>query len=374
MVDLAARMQRIDSSGIRKVFDLASKMEDPINLSIGQPDFDVPEAIKQAAHAAIDAGNNRYTQTQGIGELREQCAAEEQRYTGRSYSSDDVLITSGVSGGIILSMLALVEAGDEVLIPDPYFVMYKHLCALVGGTPVFLDTYADGFAIDPQRLRAAITPKTKVLMLNSPANPTGTILSAANLQEIAAICEEHGILVISDEIYRSFAYVPCPSIAEYYEQTLVLCGHSKAYGMTGWRLGYAAGPRPIIQAMAMLQQYSFVCAPSVSQYAALACPQVDMGPHLDAYRGKRDLMVGLLSEHFTLAPADGAFYLFIAAPEGSSGTAFVEAAIERNVLIIPGNVFSERDSHFRVCYTVDDAQLRRGAEVLCRLAQEIVPA
>ncbi len=366
---LAGRVDKVDASGIRKVFDLAKSLKDPINLSIGQPDFDVPEAVKSAAVSAITDGHNSYTPTQGLSELCEQIRAEEEIATGRSWAQDELFITSGVSGGLFLSLLALVEAGDEVLIPDPYFVMYKHLTALFDATPVFVDTYASGFSLDPAAVEAAITPRTKVLLLNSPANPTGRICDEASLRAVAAVCEKHGIIIISDEIYRSFAYTDVPSISSFYEQTVVLGGHSKSFGMTGWRLGYAAGPAHIIQAMAKVQQYSFVCAPSVSQYAALACPQVDMSGHIDAYRQKRDMMVSALSGTFELGAPDGAFYLFARAPEGMTGDEFVERAIANNVLIIPGSVFSERHSHFRICYTVSDEKLQAGADILCRLAQ-----
>jgi len=362
-------MGRIDASGIRKVFDLARQMKDPINLSIGQPDFDVPEEVKQAAHRAIDEGPNSYTPTQGLAGLRTQLRDEEQAYTGRAWTEQETLVTSGVSGGLFLALMALVEEGDEVIIPDPYFVMYKHLVRLFGGTPVYLDTYDSGFGIDPGRLEALVTPRTKLLVLNSPGNPTGRILSRSELEGVAGVCRKHGLLVISDEIYRRFAYVEMVSMAEVYEETLVLCGHSKAYGMTGWRLGYACGPAEVIQAMTMAQQYSFVCAPSIAQFAALACPAVNLDPFIDAYRAKRDLMVGILSEHFEIGPPDGAFYLWAKAPEGHTGTSFIEQAIAHNVLAIPGGVFSERDTHFRLCYTVPDEVLRRGAEVLCGLVR-----
>ncbi len=368
MTKLAARVSRIDSSGIRRIFDLARSLKDPINLSIGQPDFDVAPEIKDAAIAAIRAGRNTYTQTQGIPELRSQVAADELAFTGRSYGQDQVLITSGVSGGLFLALLALVDDGDEVIIPDPYFVMYKHLVNLFGGKPVFLDTYDTGFGIDAERLERLITPKTRLLLLNSPGNPTGRILPREQLTAIAAVCRKYGITVISDEIYRAFAYAPMTSMAEVYEDTVVLVGHSKSFGMTGWRLGYAAGPAAVIQAMTKVQQYSFVCAPSITQYAALACPQVDPTPNLEAYRRKRDLMAGILGTRFALGSPDGAFYLWAQAPAGHTGDSFVQLAIENNCLIIPGSVFSERTSHFRICYTVPDERLRQGAELLCRLA------
>ncbi len=368
MTKLASRVSRIDSSGIRKIFDLARSLKDPINLSIGQPDFDVAPQVKDAAIAAIKAGKNTYTQTQGIPELREQVARDEKDFTGRTYSADQVLITSGVSGGLFLALLALVDDGDEVIIPDPYFVMYKHLVNLFGGKPVYLDTYDTGFGIDPERLEKLITPKTRLLLVNSPANPTGRILPKEQLAGIAAVCRKHGVTVISDEIYRAFAYEKLTSMAEVYEDTVVLVGHSKSFGMTGWRLGYAAGPSDVIQAMTKVQQYSFVCAPSVTQYAALACPQVDLTGNIDAYRRKRDLMIGILGSTFEIGSPDGAFYLWVKAPVGHTGDSFVQLAIQNNCLIIPGSVFSERNSHFRVCYTVPDERLRQGAELLCRLA------
>ena len=370
MSRLAARTHRIDASGIRKVFDLAKALKDPINLSIGQPDFDVPDAVKQAAHEAIDAGKNTYTPTQGVAELRSQVMAEEKAFTGRDWTESECLITSGVSGGLFLALMALIEDGDEVIIPDPYFVMYKHLVRLFGGVPVYLDTYDTAFGIDADRLDSLITPKTKLLLLNSPANPTGRILSRSELEAVAEVSRKHDLLVISDEIYRRFAYTEMVSMAELHEQTVVLAGHSKAYGMTGWRLGYACGPEDVIQAMTKVQQYSFVCAPAMAQFAALACPLVELDPYIEEYEKKRDLMVGILSEHFEIGPPDGAFYLWAKAPDGMTGTEFVEKAIARNVLVIPGAVFSEQDTHFRICYTVPNDKLREGARILCEIAQE----
>lgn len=369
MIRLSARVGRVDSSGIRKIFDLARSLKDPINLSIGQPDFKVDARVKDAAIAAIQADRNTYTQTQGIPELRTQVRAEERAFTGRDWGEDQTLITSGVSGGLFLALLALVDDGDEVIIPDPYFVMYKHLVSMFGGRPVFLDTYDTGFLPDPERLERLITPRTKLLLLNSPANPTGRIIPKAALEAVSRVCTRHGITVISDEIYRLFAYEPMVSMAEVHEQTVVLVGHSKTYGMTGWRLGYACGPREVIEAMTKVQQYSFVCAPSMVQYAALACPQVDHSGNIAAYRRKRDLMVAALSGTFAIGAPDGAFYLWAKAPKGHTGDTFVAKAIANNCLIIPGSVFSERASHFRICYTVPDAVLERGAKLLCSLAE-----
>lgn len=367
---LAHRVSRIDASGIRKIFDLAKSLKDPINLSIGQPDFPVAPVVKEALVAAIHNERNTYTQTQGIPELRELILKEERETTTRQWAADQILITSGVSGGLFLALLATIDEGDEVIIPDPYFVMYKHLVNLFGGRPVFLDTYDTDFAVDPKRFESLITPRTKAILLNSPANPTGRVLSRECVKAIAEVCARRDVLAISDEIYRAFAYEPVTSIAEFSSDALILAGHSKTFGMTGWRLGYACGPTEIIQAMTKVQQYSFVCAPSMVQYAALACPQVDVRSSIESYRRKRDLVVGILRQRFELAPPDGAFYLWVKAPAGMTGDSFVELAIANNCLIIPGSVFSERKTHFRICYTVADDKLKAGAELLCRLAEQ----
>jgi aspartate aminotransferase/aminotransferase len=367
MIPIADRMRLLDASGIRKVFDLAAKIDNPVNLSIGQPDFDVPEPVKAAAIEAVRAGKNRYTVTQGIPELRNRIAAELGREFG--WNNPNVLVTSGVSGGLVLLAQVLINPGDEVVVPDPYFVMYKHLVNLAGGKPVFVDTYPD-FRIRPERIEAAITPRTKMLLLNSPANPTGAIAREADIRTVLDICRKRNVLVVSDEIYDRFCYdAPYVSAAKFSDEIVLLRGYSKTYAMTGWRLGYAAGPKPILDAMTMLQQYSFVCAPSPVQWAGLAAMDVDVQPYIDEFRRKRDLMRSRLSGQFRVAGGEGAFYLFPEAP-GGSGKAFCEAAIARKVLIIPGGVFSERDTHFRISYASDTATLERGAAELCALAAE----
>ena len=368
---IADRMRLLDASGIRKVFDLAAKMADPINLSIGQPDFDVPAPVKDAAIEAIRSGFNKYTQTQGTVELRDyiarQCHEEFGWALPGSEAGDDrlYLITSGVSGALMLTMLALVDPGDEVLFADPYFVMYSHLVRLAGGVPVTVETYPD-FRPDPDRIRQAITDKTRMLIVNSPANPTGCIYTADELRDIAAVAADRDLLVVSDEIYNFFCYEPCVSMASIYENTLLMRGFSKSYAMTGWRIGWCTGPREIIEKMTMLQQYSFVCAPSMAQAAAIPALQADMSAEVAAYRRKRDMVFDALGETFGLIRPAGAFYAFVPAP-GGDATAFVTRAIENNVLIIPGNVFSRKDTHFRLSYATSDEQLARGLDILVGL-------
>ncbi len=362
---IAARMTHIESSGIRKVFELARSLKDPVNLSIGQPHFDVPAPIRAAAHAAIDAGANGYTVTQGIPELRQKIQAAVDRQFG--HADREVFITSGTSGGLVLAILCTVNPGDEVVIFDPFFVMYPHLVRLAGGTPVLVDTYPD-FQIDPDRVRAALTPRTKAILVNSPANPTGVVYARDRLRDLALLARERGILLLSDEIYRAFCYdTPFSSPAEFSEDVVVFDGFSKAYGMTGWRLGYVHGPRRLVQEMIKLQQFTFVCAPSMVQYAGVAAWDCDVSGYSADYHRKRDRLYEGLRERFEVVKPGGAFYMFPKAPWGT-GTAFVEEAIRNNLLIIPGQVFSRHDTHFRLSYAAEDATIERGIDILNRLA------
>ncbi len=363
---IAERTKHIESSGIRKVFELARSLKDPVNLSIGQPDFDVPEPIKAAARAAIDRGANGYTVTQGIPELRAKIAAD----VRSRYPHDDreVLITSGTSGGLVLALSCTVNPGDEVIVFDPYFVMYPHLVTLAAGVTVTVDTYPD-FGLDVDRVRAMLTPRTKAILLNSPANPTGRVYPRERVRDLAKLAHDRNILLISDEIYRVFCYDgPFTSPAEFNPDVLVLDGFSKAYGMTGWRLGFAHGPRRVIEEMVKLQQFTFVCAPSMVQHAGVAALDYDVSEHVAEYHRKRDRMVDGLKDRYELARPEGAFYLFPKAPHGT-GTEFVADAIRNQLLCIPGAVFSRRDTHFRLSYAADDRTLDRGVEILNRLAR-----
>jgi len=358
---IAGRMRKLDSSGIRKVFDLAREMDNPINLSIGQPHFDVPDEVKRAAEQAIEEGNNRYTVTQGIPELRD--ALMQRTFGASPPHGEEILITSGASGALMLALLVLVDAGDEVLIPDPYFVMYKHLTNLCGGVPRFIDTYPD-FVLTPESLSAAVTPRSKILILNNPANPTGAALNQVEIDALLRVAREHDLFVISDEIYGMFTYdFPAATAAGRYERVLVVNGFSKTHAMTGWRLGYAIGPPEVIHEMTKLQQFSFVCAPTPAQYAGVKALTVDTSARVAEYRKKRDMICDGLSEAFELSRPGGAFYVFPKVPKGT-GQEFVEEAIKRNLLVIPGGVFSERDTHFRLSYAAPDEAIEKGIEVL----------
>ena len=362
---LAERMNAIDASGIRKVFALAAKMKDPINLSIGQPDYDVDQLCKDEACRQIQAGFNSYTQTWGDEGLRTAVSEYYERKFGTPLQN--VMITCGVSGGLFLALMATINSGDEVICGDPYFVMYKHLVSLLGGKAVPVDTYPD-FKLTAERVEKAVTSKTKLIIVNSPANPTGVTLNAAEMQALADVAKKHELLVISDEIYESLQYDEAPAtMAGRYDKVICLNGFSKNMAMTGWRLGYAAGPEDVIQAMNTLQQYSFVCAPSFAQKAAIPALKADMTTKVDAYRRKRDLVYNGLKDVFPCVKPGGAFYIFPQAPD-EDGDAFVKKAIENNVLIIPGSVFSDRKNCFRISFAAPDETIVKGCEVLKGLA------
>ena len=363
---IAQRTQAFDSSGIRKVFDLASTLDDPINLSIGQPDFDVPPPILQACVDAVQSGKNGYALTQGMPVLREKLqAAVDERY---GHADRKVFVCSGTSGGLVLAMLSLVNAGDEVIIFDPFFVMYESLVRLVDGRPVLIDTYPD-FRIDLNRVADAITPRTKMILVNSPANPTGVVARPEEIRGLAQLAAERNVALVSDEIYREFCYdAPFQSPAEFNEQTIVIDGFSKSHAMTGWRVGYVHGPSAVIDAMVKLQQYSFVCAPQPAQWAAAVAMDVNVAELMAAYRRKREMIVSGLADDYELVQPGGAFYVFPQAPQGSA-TEFVTRAVSKNLLIIPGKIFSRRDTHFRISYAADDQVINRGIEVLQQLAR-----
>lgn len=366
---IAKRTQSFDSSGIRKVFDLASKLTNPVNLSIGQPDFDVPEKVQQACIDAIQSGKNAYSPTQGIGPLRERLATRiKQRY---GHDDREVFISSGTSGGLVLTTWSLVNPGDEVIIFDPFFVMYPPLVELVGGVPVYIDTYPD-FRIDLAKVEAAITDKTKLILFNSPSNPTGVTPSAEEVRGIAELAAKHNIALLSDEIYSEFVYDESngQSAADINPNTIVIDGFSKSHAMTGWRVGWVHGPKAVIDTMTKLQQYSFVCAPQPAQWAGLAALDVEMSGFRADYRAKRDLLIDGLKDKYEFAEPGGAFYLFPKVPGNEAATDFVTRAIEEQLLIIPGSIFSRKDTHFRVSYAAPDETIQKGIEILNRLASE----
>ncbi|HZW09382.1 MAG TPA: aminotransferase class I/II-fold pyridoxal phosphate-dependent enzyme [Phycisphaerales bacterium] len=385
---LSDRARAIEASGIRRVFELGAKLKDPINLSIGQPDFPVPDEIKRAAIEAIELDRNGYTLTQGIPELRERIERELAHDLGWSFadaSDPGVLVTSGTSGALLLAMLALVGPGDEFIIPDPYFVMYPHLAPICAGKAVRCETYPD-FRMTAARIEPLITARTKAVLFNSPGNPTGVVASREECRDVLDLCRRRGVFLISDEIYDGFVFEDgatdhaakspgdrrCPSPARAPgagEDVLVIRGFGKTYGVTGWRMGYAAGPRALLAEIAKLQQYTFVCAPSMAQWGCLAAFDADISGHVREYQSRRDMVVERLGAVTDLTAPAGAFYAFPRVPErlGLTATQLVARAVERNLLTIPGHVFSSRDTHLRLSFAAPREKLGRGLEILAEL-------
>ena len=361
---ISDRLRNIKPSGVRRIFDLARHMKNPINLSIGEPDFDIPEPLKEEGIEWIRRGFNKYTPTQGIPELTEKIVSHLKK---KGVHFEEVMVTAGVTGGLLLTSLALINPGDEVIIPDPYFVMFEYQVLLMGGIPIFVDTYPD-FRLREEEFAKKISKKTKFIIINSPNNPTGAIYPIDDLMMVVRIARERDLLVLSDDIYDNFVFdaPSCPCIGQLYEKTLTLGGFSKSWAMTGWRLGYAAGPREIIQQMITLQQYTFSSVNSFAQKAAVKALDYNVEDYIQGYKRKREIIYEGLKEKFRVQKPQGAFYIFPEVP-GGNGEAFVERAIHENLFIIPGSVFSKRNTHVRISFAASDETLLKGIEVLNRI-------
>jgi len=386
---ISKRSRAIDASGIRRVFDLGRSMTDPINLSVGQPDFPVPEPIKRAAIRAITEDHNGYTVTQGIPELRNRAAEHLEWDLGwkgvGERGGTGLLVASGTSGALMLAMQALLDPGDEIIIPDPFFVMYPHIATMCGARAIRCDTYPD-FRLTASRVEPLLTERTKAVLLNTPGNPSGIVSSQDECRDLLELCRSKGVLLISDEIYDEFTFADgmtatahaepseprCPSPCREpgsEDDVLLIRGFGKTYGCTGWRMGYAAGPSRLIEEITKLQQYTFVCAPSIAQWGCIEAFDCDMSTHIEEYTSRRDMVVQRLSEVTELSVPAGAFYAFPKIPErlGLTGSAFVERCVEKQLLVIPGGVFSDRDTHVRLSFATKRAQLDRGLDILVDL-------
>ena len=362
---ISERLRNIKPSGVRRIFDLARQMKNPINLSIGEPDFDIPEPLKEEGIEWIRKGFNKYTPTQGITELREKIASHLKK---KGIQFEEVMVTAGVTGGLLLASLALINQGDEVIIPDPYFVMYEYQVLLMGGIPIFVDTYPD-FRLREEEIIKKLSKKTKLIVINSPNNPSGTIYPKEDLMMVVRIARERDLLILSDDIYDNFVFdaPSCPCIGQLYEKALTLGGFSKTWAMTGWRLGYVAGPCEIIQQMITLQQFTFSSVSSFAQKAAIKALDFNVESYIREYKKKRDLIYEGLKEKFHVQKPQGAFYIFPEVP-GGNGEAFVERGIQQNLFIVPGSVFSKRNTHVRISFAASEETLLKGIEVLTRIS------
>ena len=368
---LSERVQAVKPSGIRKFFDLASTMKDVISLGVGEPDFETPWQVRRAGIASLEKGRTFYTSNWGLQQLRDEIAGLALRRYDLFYDPhDEIVVTVGGSEAIDNALRAIVSLGDEVLIPEPSFVCYTPLTTLAGGVPVAIPTVAEeGFKLTRERLRAAITPKTKALILPYPNNPTGAIMNRQELEAIADVLRDTNIVVISDEIYCMLTYqgehVSIAQIDGMRERTIVIDGFSKSYAMTGWRLGWAMGPRELMKSICKIHQFGIMCAPTTAQFAGIEAIRtgnddiIHMRSQYDIRR--RFLVSELRSMGLECFEPHGAFYVFPSVKStGLTSEEFCNSLLqEQHVAVIPGDAFGESGAgHVRISYSYSMAHLR----------------
>lgn len=374
---LSQRIQEVKPSGIRRFFDILEEMKDAISLGIGEPDFVTPWHIRDAGIYSLEKGFTKYTANAGMSELRREIASYLNRRFDLQYDfSSQIVVTVGGSEAIDLSLRCLLNPGDEVIVPVPSFVCYGPLASMAGGTPVYLELKAENeFRLTAEELKSAITPKTKVLVLPFPCNPTGGIMERADLEAIAEVLEGTDIMIISDEIYAELTYgqhhVSPANLPQLKDRTIVVNGFSKSHAMTGWRMGYVCGPKEVIQQMLKLHQFGIMSAPTVSQYAAIEAMRngdVDIERMRDEYDGRRRYLVeGLRRIGLPCFEPKGAFYVF---PDirgtGLKSDDFCERFLmEEKVAVIAGSAFGPGGEGFvRCCYATSMKDI---AEALTRL-------
>ena len=354
-------------SGIRKFFDIAAEMEDVISLSVGEPDFSTPWHIRQEGIHTLEKGRTWYSPNAGLLALREAIAAYVKRHSGMVYDpKSEVLVTVGGSEAIDLCLRALVTPGDEVLIPEPSFVCYDPLTRMAGGVPIPVVTKAeDSFRLKAEAVAAAITPKTKLLILPFPNNPTGAIMPREELEALAQVLRGTDIMVLSDEIYGELTYgrehVSIASLPDMQERTVLVSGFSKAFAMTGWRLGYACGPAPVMKLLTKLHQYAIMCAPTTAQYAAIEAMN-NGDEDVEKMRGEYDMRRRYIVDELnklglTCFEPEGAFYVFPSIQStGMTSEEFCERLLkEKHVAVVPGNAFGDSGEGFiriSYCYSI----------------------
>jgi len=367
---LSPLVRSIPPSGIRKYFDLASGSKDIITLGVGEPDFATPWHVREACVYSLERGFTKYTSNAGMPELREEIAGYlEGNFNVKYDPSSEVIVTVGGSEAIDLAFRALIEPGDEILIPEPCFVAYSPITSITGGVPVGIETFAkDGFKLTPEMLKAHITPKSKVLLLSYPSNPTGGIMTYEEMLPIAKLVEEHDLIVISDEIYAELTYgrkhVSFASLPGMKDRTILVSGFAKAFAMTGWRLGYVCGHRELIAAMLKIHQYTVMCAPAMAQVAALEALRNGMEEKdrmMESYNQRRRLVVkGFRDIGLDCHEPEGAFYAFPSiVSTGMTSDEFAQRLIvEAKVAVVPGHVFGKGgEGYIRCSYASSVSQL-----------------
>ena len=370
-------VESLKPSGIRKFFDIVSEMKDAISLGVGEPDFDTPWHIRDEGIYALERGKTFYTSNAGLKELRQEICEYLKRQNNIEYDPlSEVLVTVGGSEAIDVGLRAILNQGDEVIIPQPAYVSYEPCALLAGGKPIIIDLKAENeFRLTPEELENAITSKTKVLILPFPNNPTGAIMERKDLEKIAQICIKHDIYVMSDEIYSALTYkgkhVSIAEIEGMKERTILINGFSKAYAMTGWRLGYACGPNKIIKQMTKIHQFAIMCAPTTSQYAAIEALKNgddDVDEMREAYNQRRLFLINAFKDmKLECFEPFGAFYVFPCIKEfGMTSEEFATKFLhEERVAAVPGNAFGESgEGYLRISYAYSLENLKIAMERL----------
>lgn len=379
---LSKMVKTIPPSGIRKFFDLVSQTEEVISLGVGEPDFATPWHVTEAACYSLEKGETMYTSNQGLPELREEIAEYQQRHIGVKYSPEkEILVTIGVSEAVDLAIRALVEPGDEVLVPEPSYVSYVPEASLAYANPVSVPTYhEDQYRLRPDILESCITPRSKILVLPYPSNPTGGVMDADDLKSLVDIIIKNDLIVLSDEIYSELTYngrhVSIASFPGMRDRTIVLNGFSKAFAMTGWRVGYACGHPDFIAAMTKIHQYTIMCAPIMGQKAAIEAlrhGEEEMRKMIDSYNYRRKIILaGLTSIGLDCFEPRGAFYCFPSiAISGMNSEEFCEKLLhEEQVAVVPGNAFgSSGEGFIRCCYAASIGNIELAIEKMGRFLQ-----
>lgn len=372
----------IQPSGIRKFFDVVHEMKDAISLGVGEPDFDTPWHIRDEGIYSLEKGKTHYTSNAGLKELKTEIDRYLNRHYGISYDVDhEIMVTIGGSEAIDAAMRAMLDPGDEVLIPQPSYVSYVPCAVLAGGVPVVIELKAENeFRLTAEELEAAITPKTKLLVLPFPNNPTGAIMEKSDLEKIAEVIKKHDIFVLSDEIYSELTYlekhVTIASLPGMWERTIVINGFSKSHAMTGWRLGYACGPRVIIEQMLKIHQFAIMCAPTTSQYAAVEALKngdKDVAEMRSAYDQRRRYLVKALRDMgFDCYEPQGAFYVFPSIKKfGMTSDEFALKLLEEEkVAVVPGTAFGDcGEGYLRISYAYSLNDLKRALERMERFVK-----
>jgi len=379
MKPISEVVQSTPPSGIRRFFDIVSSMHDVLSLGVGEPDFDTPWSVREACIYSLERGHTHYTSNYGTIELRRAISEYLARREGVEYSPENqILVTVGVSEGMDLAMRAIMNPGDEVIVPEPCFVSYKPCVVFAGGTPVVVPSYAeDQFAVKPEQIRAAVTEKTKAILISYPSNPTGAVAPRATLEEIVRIACEHDLYIISDEIYDRMTYdgkhTCIPTLPGAYERTILLNGFSKAYAMTGWRIGYAAASPEIIEMMMKIHQYTMMCAPVMAQVAALEAIRNgdrESDEMVEQYNQRRRVIVkGLNDAGLECIMPGGAFYAFPSIENtGLTSDEFCERLLfEEKVAAVPGTAFGEcGEGHIRCSYATSLDKISQAVERIGR--------